>query len=233
MIDYSNAFSFMFQDRDWTKKIFLGAVFTLPIAGFFVLYLLLANIGFPLSFLFLILMLGASSFLLGYLLELAKNASEGKEIPLPQWDNLGDKFMRGLVFLVIIIIYSIPAAILSRLPCSAKCLGPLYSLALLFVLPWITLRYASGGKFEDVFHFKEMFRFVQRNINSLIIVVLLSIALGILALFGILALVVGIFFTAFWADLAIYYLYGKVYSEGKDEKGDISDSAAELPPSAP
>jgi uncharacterized membrane protein len=76
-----------------------------------------------------------------------------------------------------------------------------------------------------------MFQFVQSNINSLIIVVLLSIALGILALFGILALVVGIFFTAFWADLAIYYLYGKLYSEGKDEKGDLPDSTSESSPS--
>jgi len=208
MIDYSKSFSFMFEDKDWAGKIFLGAVFNL---------LSLILIGIP--------------FVLGYLLELAKNTSQGKELPLPQWDKLGDKFIRGLVFMVIIIIYSIPAAILYRLPCSGKCLGPLYSLALLFVLPWITLRYASSGKFEDVFRFKEMFQFVQSNINSLIIVVLLSIALGILALFGILALVVGIFFTAFWADLAIYYLYGKLYSEGKDEKGDLPDSTSESSPS--
>jgi len=208
MIDYSKSFSFMFEDKDWAGKIFLGAVFSL---------LSLVLIGIP--------------FVLGYLLELAKNASQGKEVPLPQWDKLGDKFIRGLVFMVIIMIYSIPAAILYRLPCTGKCLAPLYSLALLFVLPWITLRYASSSKFEDVFRFKDMFRYVQKNINNLIVVVLLSIALGILALFGILALVVGIFFTAFWADLAIYYLYGKVYSEGKDEKGDIPDSASGLPPS--
>jgi uncharacterized membrane protein len=97
-------------------------------------------------------------------------------------------------------------------------------------MPWITIRYASTAKFEEVFNFKEMFRFVQKNINSLIIVVLLSIALGLLAFLGILALVVGIFFTAFWADLAIYFLYGKVYSEVKDEKGDIPDSTSASPP---
>jgi hypothetical protein len=207
MIDYSKSFSFMFEDKDWAGKIFLGAVFNL---------LSLVLIGIP--------------FVLGYLLELAKNASEGKEVPLPQWDKLGEKFMRGLIFLVIIIIYTIPSAILYKLPCSGKCLAPLYSLALLFVMPWITLRYASTAKFEEVFNFKEMFRFVQKNINSLIIVVLLSIALGLLAFLGILALVVGIFFTAFWADLAIYFLYGKVYSEVKDEKGDIPDSTSASPP---
>jgi hypothetical protein len=210
MIDYSKSFSYMFEDKEWAGKIFLGAVFNL---------LSLVLIGIP--------------FVLGYLLELAKNTSEGKETPLPQWDKLGEKFLRGLIFLIIIIIYCIPSTILYKLPCSGKCLSPLYSLALLFVMPWITLRYATSGKFEEVFRFKEMFQFVQKNINSLVILVLLSLAFGLLALFGILALIVGIFFTAFWADLAIYYLYGKIYGEGKDENGNITASASGLPPSIP
>lgn len=29
MIDYSKSFSFMFEDKDWAGKIFLGAVFNL------------------------------------------------------------------------------------------------------------------------------------------------------------------------------------------------------------
>ncbi len=205
-MDYAKSFSYMFEDKEWAGKIFLGAVFNL---------LSLILIGIP--------------FVLGYLLELAKNASQEKEVPLPQWDNLGDKFIRGLIYLVIIFIYCIPGAILYVVPCVGKCLGPLYSLALAFVLPWITLQYALTGNFEDVFRFNEMFNFLQKNLNGLIIVVLLSIALGIIACFGILALLVGIFFTAFWADLAIYYLYGKVYREGKQEKSSLVASEPSSP----
>ena len=72
-------------------------------------------------------------FVLGYLLELAKNSSEGKEIPLPEWDRLGEKFTRGLVYLIILIIYWIPGIILSRIDCVQVCLAPLYFVALLFV----------------------------------------------------------------------------------------------------
>ncbi len=192
MINFTKSFSFMFGDKNWPVKILLGAIFNL---------LSLVLVGIP--------------FVLGYLLELAKNSSQGKEIPLPEWDRLGDKFTRGLVFLVIVIIYSIPGIILSFIPCIKNCLGPLYFLALLFVLPYISVKYALTGSFEEVFRFNELFGFIKKNINDLLIVVLLTIALQIIASFGCLALGVGIFFSMFWANLAIYYLYGKVYTEGE------------------
>ncbi len=195
MQNVGRAFSFMFEDKDWVVKILLGAVFNL---------LTLVLVGIP--------------FLFGYLLELAKNSSEGKEIPLPEWDNLGDKFVRGLIYLVIVIIYSIPGIILSAIPCVKYCFGPLYFLALAFVLPYITVRYAQTGNFEEVFRFNQIFDFAKANVSNLIIVVLLTIALEIIATFGALALIVGIFFTMFWADLAIFYLYGQVYREGQKEQ---------------
>ena len=193
-LQVGRAFSFMFEDKNWLMKFILGAVFNL---------LTLVLVGIP--------------FVLGYLLELTKNSSEGKELPLPEWDKLGDKFVRGLIYLVILIIYSIPGMILSFIPCVKFCFGPLYFLALAFMLPYITVKYAQTGSFEDVFRFNELFDFVKNNISNLIIVVLLSIALQIIASFGILALVVGILFTIFWADLGIFYLYGQVYRTGKKE----------------
>ncbi len=207
MINYTKAFSFMFEDKNWVVKILLGAIFNL---------LTMVLIGIP--------------FVLGYLLELAKNSSEGKEIPLPEWDKLGDKFTRGLIYLIIVIIYSIPGIILSFIPCVKYCLGPLYFLALAFILPYITVRYARSGSFEDVFRFAEIIDFTKRNINNLIIVVLLGIALGIIATFGALALLVGIFFTMFWANLAIYYLYGKVVGEGEKAEGNVNKSESDTPP---
>jgi hypothetical protein len=197
----------MFEDKNWVVKILLGAIFNL---------LTLVLIGIP--------------FIFGYLLELAKNSREGKEIPLPEWDKLGDKFTRGLIYLIIVIIYSLPGIVLSFIPCVKYCLGPLYFLALLFVLPYITIKYAETGSFEDVFQFNEIIEFTKNNINNLVMVVLLTIALEIIATFGVLALVVGIFFTMFWADLAIYYLYGKVVREAEKTEGDVAGSNTDTPP---
>lgn len=208
MINYTRAFSFMFEDKNWIVKIILGAIFNL---------LTLVLIGIP--------------FVLGYLLELAKNSSQGKEIPLPEWDNLGDKFARGLVYAIIVIIYSLPGIILSFIPCVKYCLGPLYFLALLFALPYITVRYAQTGSFEDCFRFNDIIDFVKKNINNLVVVVLLGIALGIIATFGVLALVVGVFFTAFWAKLAVYYLYGKVVKAG--EEAEVPKAESDTEPATP
>ncbi len=203
MQNVGRAFSFMFEDKNWAVKILLGAVFNL---------LTLVVIGIP--------------FIFGYLLELAKNSAEGKELPLPEWDRLGDKFVRGLIYVIIVTIYSIPGIILSFIPCVKYCFGPLYFLALAFVLPYITIKYAQTGNFEDVFRFNEIIDFVKANLSNLVIVVLLTIALSIIATFGVLALVVGIFFTMFWADLAIYYLYGQVYREGQKEKPKAAEPAS-------
>jgi hypothetical protein len=206
-MDFTRAFSFMFEDKNWIVKIVLGAIFNL---------LMLVLVGIP--------------FVLGYLLELAKNASQGKEIPLPEWDNLGEKFTRGLIFLIILIIYSIPGMVLSFVPCVKYCLGPLYFVALLFVTPYITVKYARTGSFEDCFRFNEIIDFTRKNINNLIVVVLLAIALGIIATFGVLALVVGVFFTAFWANLGVYYLYGKVVKAAEEAGGEPSGATPDNAP---
>lgn len=208
-MNYTRAFSFMFEDKNWIVKILLGAIFNL---------LTVVLIGIP--------------FVLGYLLELAKNSAEGKEIPLPEWDNLGDKFARGLVFAIILIIYSIPGIIVSFIPCVKYCLGPLYFIALAFVMPYITVKYARTGSFEDCFRFSEIIDFAKSNVNNLLIVVLLTIALQVIATFGVLALVVGIFFTSFWAYLAIYYLYGKVVRAAEETKGETAGTEPDTQPTA-
>jgi hypothetical protein len=204
-MNYTKAFSFMFEDQNWIVKIILGAIFNL---------LTLVLVGIP--------------FIFGYLLEVAKNSAEGKEIPLPEWDNLGEKFVRGLVYLIILIIYSIPGMILVFIPCVKFCLGPLYFLALGFILPYITVRYAQTGSFEECFRFNQIIDFTKNNVNNLIMVVLLTIALQIIAAFGTLALVVGVFFTMFWAHLAIFYLYGKVVRAAAE-----GETGEEVPKTSP
>ncbi len=75
MENLGRSFSYMFEDEDWFQKILIGAAFCL---------LSLVLIGIP--------------FVLGYLLQVARQSSHGKELPLPAWDNLGDKFVSGLLF---------------------------------------------------------------------------------------------------------------------------------------
>ena len=190
MNNIGRAFSFMFEDKGWLGKIVIGGLFCL---------LSLVVVGIP--------------FVLGYMLEMTKRSSENKEIPLPEWDNLGDKFIRGLVYFIILLIYCLPGLILYLIPCVGSfCLEPLWCLVVLFVAPYITVKYSLTGNFGDAFQFNEIINFIKLNFTNVFVVVLLSIALSVISHFGVLLLVVGMFFAWFWAILGISYLYGQLYS---------------------
>ncbi len=85
-MDIGKSFSYVFEDPDWVKKVLIGGVINLiPIVNF------------------------AAT---GYGLEELRRTYEGPELPLPEWDNFGGYFMKGLVTFVAGLIYSIPAILI-------------------------------------------------------------------------------------------------------------------------
>jgi uncharacterized membrane protein len=74
----------------------------------------------------------------------------------------------------------------------------------------------------DAFDFSGMLDFLKKNLGNLLIVWLMSIVFGILAMFGILALGVGLLFTVFWSMLARFYLYGQVIRDGEKNSGAVT-----------
>ncbi len=85
-MDIGKSFSYVFEDPQWLKKVLIGGIINLiPIVNF------------------------AAT---GYWLEETKRVYEGRELPLPEWDNFGGYFMKGLVALVATLIYSIPAILI-------------------------------------------------------------------------------------------------------------------------
>ncbi|MCP4633019.1 MAG: DUF4013 domain-containing protein [candidate division Zixibacteria bacterium] len=198
MDNLGRAFTFMFEDDDWLKKTILGGI------------LILTVIGIP--------------FVIGYLLELAKQSYENREIPLPEWDNMGDKFVQGLVFLIILIIYSIPLVFFMLvLPCFGTCLSIVYGCAVALVIPYITLKFALTRDFNVAIKYEPMFEFIKENIGDLVIVVLISIGLGIIATFGMILMVIGLAFTGFWAKLGSVYLFGKLYQKAELVVVEVTD----------
>lgn len=187
MDNLGRAFTFMFEDKDWPSKIILGGVFVL---------LCVILIGIP--------------FLLGYLLEVARRAYKNEEIPLPDWDDMGGKFTQGLIFFIILVIYSIPGLILSILPCLGNCLCVIYALLVALIMPYLMIRYAETRDFNIAFKFEPMVRYIRENIGDIVIVILIAIGMHILAYFGLILLIIGVFLTMFWAMLGKAYLFGKL-----------------------
>lgn len=216
-MDFGKAFTFTFDDPDWIKKVLIGGVVTLvPIFN-----------------------LAAT----GYSLEVTKRVINGEPRLLPEWDDLGGKFVKGLLVAVIGFVYALPILLLvclmqggmmllggaagsSRSGGEAAggataviascfvCLIFLYSLFLGLVLPAAIGNYAAKDQLGAAFRFADIASLVQKNTGAYLMVLLIEIASGLAAsLVGSIACGIGLIFTAFWAMLVNGHATGQAYRE--------------------
>jgi len=85
-VDFKRALSFMTQDPQWIAKVGIGTLVSLvPILNFAAM---------------------------GYNLDVMRNVYDEREVPLPEWDQFGDKFVRGLIAAVIQFLWALPLFVL-------------------------------------------------------------------------------------------------------------------------
>ncbi|HEU4436859.1 MAG TPA: DUF4013 domain-containing protein, partial [candidate division Zixibacteria bacterium] len=144
MLDVGKAFSLLFADKRWLEKWLLGAL--LHIAAVLI-------IGIP--------------FLLGYLLEITRRALKEETFELPEWQEWGIFFGQGLIFFIILLVYSLPVIFFSVI---SGCLTLPYLLLLYFIFPVLAFRFAQTGDFGSAFRFNEMLTFIQANLTNLVVV---------------------------------------------------------------
>ncbi|MBI2953879.1 MAG: DUF4013 domain-containing protein [Chloroflexi bacterium] len=205
MDDVGKAFTYMFEDEDWITKIVVGVVFIL---------LSFALVGIP--------------FVLGYVVETIQNVLAGRPKPLPAWTNVGEKFAKGLVLAVALLIWTIPSLIISSLGTLAQGVGDgrsgllvavgllftcftfIYSIGLGFMMPAIFIKFAEKPEFASAFKINDFVSMITNNVGNYVVVFLLAIVAQVIAAFGFIALCVGVLFTIFWSYLVIAHLYGQL-----------------------
>jgi hypothetical protein len=191
-IDWGKGFTVLFEDREWVGKTLIGGIFLL---------LSIVLIGIP--------------FVFGYILEFARNVIERRSPVLPEWDNMGDKFTKGLVFTIIIIIFSLIFGViiflLALIPCLGWIAGVIISILFSFVYPFLLCEYAVTNNFSAVFNFERMFNFIGNQVVNILIAIILTIVIGIIGSLGIILFLIGIIFTSFWAVIGSTYFYAEVY----------------------
>ena len=217
-MDIGSAFTFMFDDEEWVKKLAIGG-------GIALVGTILSPI---LVGLVLFLPLG------GYMLETLKNVRDGRPTPLPEWSDFGNLFVKVLMLFLIVLVYNIPVIIvaclsgginvglaspdldasliqaLTILSGCFSCIQVILSLLIGFFIPAAFIRYAQYDTFGSAFQIGDIFAFITGNFGNYIIVILLAWVAGLLAGFGIILCVVGVFFTFFWSTLVSANLYGQV-----------------------
>ena len=216
-MDIGSAFTFVFDDEEWVKKLGIGGGILLLAVPFTIVLIGVALI----------------IIIMGYMIETLKNVRDGQAKPLPEWENFGDLFFTGLKAFGIAFIYSIPAILLScatsglgfaapqldsdtassSLALVTTCLSCL-QLVLNFLayalLPAGLIRYAQYDTVGSALQFGEMFSFIKDNIGDYIIVLLLALVANIIAFFGIIICLIGFFFTTFWSYLVMAHLFGQL-----------------------
>ena len=208
-MNFSLGFGYIFQDKEWFKKLVLpGLVMLIPIVGWLVT--------------------------LGWALRVTKNVISGIEEPLPDLDFGGD-ILRGLFAFLISFIYSLPVSALSTLTgwfanwnsgnfnliglfaalvgLAAFILGLVTSF---FSLPAIA-NYIAKDDFAAAFRLGEVFGLIKANFGGWLLVALGTLlAVGLIAPLGTIACVIGIVITIPYSLAVMGHLMGQAYVKTQD-----------------
>ncbi|MCX7668813.1 MAG: DUF4013 domain-containing protein [Anaerolineae bacterium] len=222
-MDFGKAFTFMFDDPNWLQKLGIGTVVGL------------------IGIVFTPLLIGLIPIiiLLGYTLDTLRNVMDGRERPLPEWEDWGGFLLRGFRLLAAFFVWALPA-ILAAIPlglgsaladqgrgmeavgiilivCSS-CLLILWGLFVTLISPAIYARLARLDRFSAAFEFGKIWAFTRDNIGNVIVAILLTWVAGLIASviagLGLIALLIGIIvtipFASLWQYLVQAHLFGQV-----------------------
>lgn len=210
-MNFGLAFSYVFKDKDWFKKILMPALCMLiPVVGQFVV--------------------------IGWGLKITKRVIDGyEEDALPNLE-FGADLKNGFLAAVIQIIYFIPIGIIigiaggmlsfgmsdegalyTILMILGGCIG-LVGLLLAILIAFLSVagvaNFVAKGVFGAAFRIKEVFGLVKKAFGSwLLYIIIQSLVVGIIAPLGAIACFVGIFLTAIFANAVNNHLLGQVYNK--------------------
>jgi hypothetical protein len=217
MKNISEAFSFPFKDPDWVSKFMLGAIFTA---------LSVVLIGIPVLY--------------GYYIELMQRMSKNEQYPLPEWREVGVKFIVGIKYLIVLLVYYLPMMFV-LLPVifllivagviGTSAAGALssfavlmsvfiivipYSLFIAWLTPLISIRYAERESMGDALNLAAVFGLFKFHWQDALLAAVLVFIVKLLSAIGIIFLLVGVLFTSFYASLVAFHLYGQIGQNAKE-----------------
>ena len=214
-MDIGKSIGFVFEDKDWITKVLIGGIVSLiPIVN-----------------------LAA----LGYALRTLQNVGAGKAEPLPQWDDFGDYFVRGLVLFVGGLIYALPLIVVAVMTIALSsltdsralgagaegvisvcvavlaCLQLLLALAVSVWTPAAAMNYAATDEFAALFRFDQIWGLISGHLGDYIVALLVYWLVSMVAFFvGVVLCLVGTIFTSFIATLIFAHLLGQVLSKSRE-----------------
>jgi len=207
-MDFGLAFSYVFEDEDWVKKLAVASVLCLTVIGIIPV--------------------------LGWGLEVIRRVIKNDPEPLPNWSEFGQYLVKGFLVAVVIFIYFLPITLLGSCNAGAgtllsntgedfaapvvwiltmclSCVYVLYGVGVSLFIPAALGNYANSGEFGSVFKLGEIFRIVRNNLGNYGLVFLGMLLSYIIVPLGVIACVIGVFVTTAYAILFNSHLMGQAY----------------------
>jgi hypothetical protein len=214
-MDIAAALSFVTQDKDWIKKILIGAV------------LVLTGIGMiP---------------VLGWTLEITRRVIRGDAEPLPEWTDFGKFIVDGLKLIVAAFVWILPYAILSAClggigtalansgsqsdastasTVLSVCLGIIalpYFIVYGLLLPGMAGTLAEKGSLGSALNPANAFKLVRANIGGYVIAFLVGdIIISVATFVGALVCLIGLFPATAYAYAVLGHLYGQAHRKARE-----------------
>ena len=225
-MDIGKSFSYVLDDKDWVKKVAIGGVVNVV----------------P------ILNLVAA----GYGLRVLKNVAEERAEPLPEWDDWGGDFVKGLLVMLGSMIYALPAILVSViggiitaiaadrsgqasgvaqvLILGINCLTGIWGLLVGLWMPAAMVNFVAKGQFSAMFEVQRIWDLISQNIGNYLTAIVVAIIASIAGGFGTIACVIGVIFTMFYATLVSMHALGQFAgSAGAISASVVAASEPELP----
>ena len=228
-MDIGRSLTFYTEDPRWKEKLGIGIGMIL--VSTLLSFVLVGVVGFII--------------LMGYSVRLLQNVRDGKTHPLPEWDQWGDDLARGFKLFVVTLIWGIPLFFVMiptmiggamtdsggdgvvfigvLLITCGTCLSIIYGLLYAFLTPGITVLFAEDEKIGSGLRVREVWQWSRERVGEVLIVLVLivavSIAMSIIAPFGIILCGVGLLVTVpasiLLTYLIQYHLFGQLARSGK------------------
>ena len=212
-MNFGLAFSYVFKDKEWFKKIAIPALVNLiPFLGQLVL--------------------------IGWGLKTTKRLIDGEdEIPLPSL-SFGADLGKGFMVFLITTIYTIPFTIFIGLGTTSfvfsgnldqpinillVCLGACLTL-LAILLGLLTLflyvigvaNYVSKGKFSAAFRFKESIRMLKKSFISWLLVTVVLLLASLISPIGVILCVIGSSLTMTYSVTFVSHMLGQAFNKSTE-----------------
>ncbi len=210
-MNYSHAFTYVFEDKNWISKILIaGLISLIPIVG--------------------------QIYLFGWMIEIVRRVKAGRTDILPT-THFSYFLTLGLKMFVVSLIYSIPVIIISGimqlltssasnaddsiftiffagLGCIGGILGLVLNIAIALLGTYGAIKLAETDQIKACLDFNDAFQCIKNNIGTFIIVELLAIVAGLIEGAGII-ICIGFIFTIPYGTAIIGNLVGQLWDNLK------------------